>query len=80
MAKNPYVNKVVYNGRTLIDTSTVTVTTDTLAKGVTALDATGKLITGTFDREQIPWSDGNGNVMRDNNGNVLTFFMGKLIF
>ena len=47
MANNPYVNKVVYGGRTLIDTSCVTVTTDKLAKGYTALDKSGALIVGT---------------------------------
>ena len=35
------VNKVVYGGEILIDTSGVTVTKDTLAEGVTALNAAG---------------------------------------
>lgn len=47
MANNQYVNKVVYGGTTLIDTSAVTVTADKLLEGYTALDKTGKLITGT---------------------------------
>lgn len=47
MANNQYVNKVVYGGTTLIDTSAVTVTPDKLLEGYTALDKTGKLITGT---------------------------------
>lgn len=47
MANNPYINKVIYGGRTLIDTSGVTVTADKLAKGFTALDASGALIVGT---------------------------------
>lgn len=47
MANNPYVNKVVYGGTTLIDTSGVTVTPDKLALGITALDASGALIVGT---------------------------------
>lgn len=47
MANNPYVNKVVYGGVTLIDTSGVTVTADKLAKGYTALDSSGALIVGT---------------------------------
>ena len=40
------VNKVVYDGRILIDLTGVTVTPDTLAEGVTAYDAAGRLIVG----------------------------------
>lgn len=40
------VNKVVYDGVTLIDISTVTVTPETLAEGVTAYNAQGELIVG----------------------------------
>ena len=40
------VNKVIYNGKVLIDVSTTTVKPEKLAEGVTALDATGALITG----------------------------------
>lgn len=47
MANNQYVNKVVYGGRMILDTSGVTVTPETLIEGVTALDKTGRLITGT---------------------------------
>lgn len=43
------VNKVVYDGETLIDTSGVTVTSETMVKGVTALNAAGEEIEGTFD-------------------------------
>lgn len=42
------VNKVIYSGETLIDTSGVTVTAETLAEGETALNAAGEEITGTF--------------------------------
>lgn len=48
MADNPYVNKVVYDGDTLIDLTSDTVTADTLAQGVTAHNAAGALITGTM--------------------------------
>lgn len=41
------VNKVIYAGRTLIDTSETTVTPETLASGKTAIDSTGTLIIGT---------------------------------
>lgn len=47
MASNSYVNKVIYGGQTLIDTSGVTVTPDKLQKGYTALDKSGALIVGT---------------------------------
>lgn len=52
MANNQYVNKVIYNGTTLIDTSIVTVTADNLLKGYTALNASGALITGTAESEK----------------------------
>jgi hypothetical protein len=41
------VNKVIYDGRTLIDLTEDTVTADTLSEGVTAHNASGELITGT---------------------------------
>ena len=40
-------NKVIYNGKTIIDLTHVTVTPETLAAGVTAYDAAGNLIVGT---------------------------------
>lgn len=42
------VNKVVYNGNTLIDLTGDTVTANTLLNGVTAHDKSGAQITGTF--------------------------------
>lgn len=41
------VNKVVYGGIVLVDLTGITVTPETLAEGVTAIDAAGKLIVGT---------------------------------
>ena len=41
------VNKVIYGGNVLIDLTTDTVTADKLAAGITAHDASGKIITGT---------------------------------
>ena len=41
------VNKVIYGGNILIDLTTDTVTADKLASGITAHDASGKIITGT---------------------------------
>lgn len=40
------VNEVIYNGKTLINLKNDTVTPETLAEGVTAHDASGKVITG----------------------------------
>lgn len=42
------INKVVYNGNTLIDLTSDTVTADKLATGVTAHDKAGNSITGTM--------------------------------
>lgn len=42
------VNKVIYDGSTLIDLTQDTVTPETLAEGVTAHDKSGALITGTM--------------------------------
>lgn len=41
------INKVIYGGNTLIDLTGDTITPDKLAKGVTAHDAGGEVITGT---------------------------------
>lgn len=47
------VNKVIYGGNILIDLTTDTVTADKLASGITAHDASGKIITGinTYDAD-----------------------------
>ena len=49
MANNPYVNKIIYDGSTLIDLTSDTVTPETLLQGFTAHDKSGALITGTYD-------------------------------
>ena len=43
------INKVEYGGNTLIDLTSDSVTPENLISGVTAHDASGKKITGTFD-------------------------------
>lgn len=43
------INKVVLNDTTKLDLTADTVTVDTLKKGVTAHNAAGDIITGTFD-------------------------------
>lgn len=47
------INKVEYGGNTLIDLTGDSVTPETLVKGVTAHDKTGKKITGTAKAEDI---------------------------
>ena len=42
------INKVIYDGNTLVDLTNDTVTPSTLAQGVTAHDASGASITGTM--------------------------------
>lgn len=46
------VNKVVYDGNTLIDLTSDTVTAETLAEGETAHDASGASVTGTLTAVQ----------------------------
>ena len=49
MANNEHVNKVVYDGTTLIDLTADTVTASKLLDGYTAHDASGATITGSFN-------------------------------
>lgn len=46
------VNKVIANGKVLIDLTGDTVTAGLLKKGVTAHDKTGEIITGTLDQSE----------------------------
>lgn len=48
MAVNPYINKVTFSGRTLIDLTSDTVTAETLLEGITAHDKSGRPIVGTL--------------------------------
>ena len=48
MAENPYVNKVVYGGTTLVDLTGDTVEADKILSGYTAHDKSGAPITGTI--------------------------------
>lgn len=47
MANNSTYNKIVINGKTLIDLTSDTVSADKLASGITAHDKSGATITGT---------------------------------
>lgn len=73
------INKVVYDGRVLIDLTDSTVTPETLAEGVVAYNAKGERIVGTMKQgSQVTVTDDeNGNVVvsgakatDDGNGNV----------
>ena len=56
---NPYKNKVVFNGTTLIDLTADTVTAGDIAYGVTAHDASGAVVTGTIaDGDELGYGSG----------------------
>ena len=54
------INKVVYNGNTLIDISDASVTPETLVTGATAYNAAGEKVIGTAGITAT--DDGAGNV------------------
>lgn len=69
MANNPYVNKVVYGGQTLIDISDTTATADKILQGYTAYGADGQKLTGTASGGgSVTWEtiyDGNVTIVTD---------------
>ena len=59
------INKVIYDGATLIDLTDTTVTAATLMQGYTAYDRTGTLVTGTASGgsdDGVVWQDAQGYV------------------
>lgn len=64
MANNPYVNKVVYGGQTLIDISDTTATADKILQGYTAYGADGQKLTGTA-------TGSGGSVTQDQDGFII---------
>lgn len=50
------VNKVIYDGTTLVDLTGNTVTADTMLAGVTATDRSGEQITGTYVDEDTTYT------------------------
>ena len=70
MANNPYVNKVVKEGTTLIDISSDTVTADKLLSGYTAHDASGASVTGSVTFSTIYTGTGNPSSSQGSNGDV----------
>ena len=78
------VNKVVYNGkdgaRTLIDLTGDSVTPETLAKGVTAHDASGNVINGILSPEDGEDGVGISNAAINSSGHlVLTYTDGNVV-
>lgn len=59
------INKVEYNGTTLIDLTGNTVTADKLMAGETATDRSGEQITGTVVDSGHAWQDSDGYVHLD---------------
>lgn len=83
------INKVEYSGNTLIDLTSDSVTPETLISGVTAHDASGKKITGTFDSDKYLEKIGDASdttvtfVQATNRANIsskekLSVIMGKI--
>ena len=67
------INKVVYNGGTLIDLTGDTVTANTLMQGYTAHDKTGAIIIGTAtggSEQGTVWQDGEGYVHLDDESGI----------
>ena len=83
------INKVEYGGNTLIDLTSDSVTPENLLPGVTAHDASGKKITGTFDSDKYLEKTGDASdttvtfVQATNRANIsskekLSVIMGKI--
>lgn len=74
MASNPYVNKVIYGGTTLIDISDTTATANTILEGYTAYGADGSKITGTASGQSlivVDTPDSHGGTIREITGKVV---------
>lgn len=59
----PYINKITYYGRDLIDLTGDTVTPDKLFKGVVAHAASGSTITGTAEVTVVTGSNETGFII-----------------
>ena len=74
MANNPYVNKVVFGGQTVIDLSTDTVTSsDDILAGKVGHLRDGSVVTGTAsggDQHGTIWQDGQGYVHLDDESGI----------
>ena len=74
MANNPYVNKVVYGGTTLIDISDTTATADKILEGYTAYGADGQKLTGTASGQSLVVTD-----TVDEHGGTIRTITGKVV-
>lgn len=74
MANNPYVNKVVYGDKTLIDISDTTATEDKILEGYTAYGANGQKITGTASGQSLLIVD-----TEDEHGGTIRTITGKVV-
>lgn len=74
MANNPYVNKVVYGGTTLIDISDTTATAETILEGYTAYGANGQKLTGTASGQSLIVTD-----TIDEHGGTIRTITGKVV-
>lgn len=76
MANNPYKNKVIYNGQTLIDLTDATATADKILEGYTAYGASGQKLTGTATGGGVVISDttdSHGGTIREiTTANIIT--------
>lgn len=59
MPNNQYVNKVVFNGTTLMDVSGTTVAADKLLEGYTAIGPNGQPITGSLQQQSVDFTGVN---------------------